>query len=153
MRLLKNKNGMAYILTCVIVLLAMIMISVLFQFRTVCAVIETQTDAIQTKIDSVIMKSAIENYDALKAGSEYTRLIDYVKLEQDAYAELGFTSTSLESLERSEYTMYRPHVTAITENGFGVRVTYDLSVPFVALGHKVADITIPVTLTGRFTEK
>ena len=60
MKALRNKNGMAYVLTCVIVLVAMMMVSVLFQYRCVYSVINTQRDAAQTQLDSVVMKSAVE---------------------------------------------------------------------------------------------
>ena len=59
MKALRNKNGMAYVLTCVIVLTAMMMVSVLVQYRYVYSVIDTQRDAAQTQLDSVVMKSAV----------------------------------------------------------------------------------------------
>ena len=99
MRVLRNKKGMAYLLTCVIVLTAMMMVSVLFQYRYVYSAIREQRDEAQMQLDSVILKSAMENYDALKRGSTYREYIDYAKLEQDAYAALGFADTDAEWLE------------------------------------------------------
>ena len=113
MKALRNKNGMAYVLTCVIVLVAMMMVSVLFQYRYVYSVIDTQRDAAQTQLDSVVMKSAVENYDALKQGRNYPSLIDYTKLEQDAYAALGFSKTDTEALEEDLYTVNRPQITTM----------------------------------------
>ena len=84
MKALRNKKGMAYVLTCVLVMVGMMMVSVLFQYRYVYSVIDTQRDAAQTQLDSVVMKSAVENYDALKQGRNYPSLIDYTKLDQDA---------------------------------------------------------------------
>lgn len=153
MKALKNKNGMAYVLTCVIVLIAMMMVSVLFQYRYVYSVIDTQRDAAQTKLNSVVMKSAVENYDALKQGRNYPSLIDYTKLEQDAYAALGFSDTDTEVLEEDLYTVSRPQITSITEGGFGLSVTYDLVIPFEVLGQSYGEITVPIILTSKFTEK
>ena len=153
MKALRNKNGMAYVLTCVIVLTAMMMVSVLFQYRYVYSVIDTQRDAAQTQLDSVVMKSAVENYDALKQGCNYQTFIDYVKLEQDAYAALGFSETDTEALEEDLYTLNRPQITTITEGGFGLTVTYDLVIPFEVLGQTYGEITVPITLTSKFTEK
>ena len=153
MRVLRNKNGMAYVLTCVIVLVAMMMVSVQFQYRYVYSVIDTQRDAAQTQLDSVVMKSAVENYDALKQGRNYPSLIDYTKLEQDAYAALGFSETDTEALEEDLYTLNRPQITTITEGGFGLSVTYDLLIPFEVLGQSFGEITVPITLTSKFTEK
>ena len=153
MKALRNKNGMAYILTCVIVLTAMMMVSVLFQYRYVYSVIDTQRDAAQMKLNSVVMKSAVENYDALKQGRNYKCLIDYTKLEQDAYAALGFSDADTEVLEEDLYTVSRPQITTITEGGFGLTVTYDLVIPFEVLGQSYGEITVPITLTSKFTEK
>ena len=153
MKALRNKNGMAYVLTCVIVLTAMMMVSVLFQYRHVYSVIDTQRDAAQTQLDSVVMKSAVENYDALKQGCNYQTFIDYVKLEQDAYAALGFSETDTEALEEDIYTVNRPQITTITEGGFGLTVTYDVVIPFEVLGQTYGEITVPITLTSKFTEK
>ena len=153
MKALRNKNGMAYVLTCVIVFTAMMMVSVLFQYRHVYSVIDTQRDAAQTQLDSVVMKSAVENYDALKQGCNYQTFIDYAKLEQDAYAALGFSETDTEALEEDIYTVNRPQITTITEGGFGLSVTYDLVIPFEVLGQTYGEITVPITLTSKFTEK
>ena len=153
MRALRNQNGMAYVLNCAIVLTAMLMVSVLFQYRYVYSVIDTQRDAAQTQLDSVVMKSAVENYDALKQGCNYQTFIDYAKLEQDAYAALGFSETDTEALEEDIYTVNRPQITTITEGGFGLTVTYDLLIPFEVLGQTYGEITVPITLTSKFTEK
>ena len=99
MRVLQNKRGMAYVLTCVIVLVVMMLLSVLFQYRYVYSAIREQRDEAQMQLDSVILKSAMENYDALKRGSTYREYIDYAKLEQDAYVALGFADTDAEWLE------------------------------------------------------
>lgn len=153
MKALRNKNGMAYVLTCVIVLIAMMMVSVLFQYRYLYSVIDTQRDAAQMELDSVVMKSAVENYDALKQGRNYPSLIDYAKLEQDAYAALGFFDMDTEVLEEDLYTVSHPQITTITEGGFGLSVTYDLVIPFEVLGQSYGEITVPITLTSKFTEK
>ena len=153
MKALRNKNGMAYVLTCVIVLVAMMMVSVLFQYRYVYSVIDTQRDTAQTQLDSVVMKSAVENYDALKRGSTYRGYIDYAKLGQDAYVALGFADTDAEWLEEHPYIMSRPQITPITEGGFGLTVTYNLEINFFVLGEDYGKITVPITLTSKYTEK
>ena len=101
MKILNNKRGMAYVLTCVIVLVAMMMLSVLFRFANILSVIRTQKDSVQMQLDSIVVKSAVENYDALKQGNVYGSYIDYTKLEQDAYDVLDFFNADTESVEDS----------------------------------------------------
>ena len=153
MKILNNKRGMAYVLTCVIVLVAMMMLSVLFRFVNILSVIRTQKDSVQMQLDSIVVKSAVENYDALKQGNVYGSYIDYTKLEQDAYAALGFSNADTESVEDVLYTMNRPQITSIAKGGFGLLVTYDLVIPFEIWGQNYGNITVPITLTSKFTEK
>lgn len=153
MKIFNNKRGMAYVLTCVIVLVAMMMLSVLFRFVNILSVIRTQKDSVQMQLDSIVVKSAVENYDALKQGNVYGSYIDYTKLEQDAYAALGFSNADTESVEDVLYTMNRPQITTIAEGGFGLLVTYDLVIPFEIWGQNYGTITVPITLTSKFTEK
>ena len=153
MRVLQNKRGMAYVLTCVIVLVVMMLLSVLFQYRYVYSAIREQRDEAQMQLDSVILKSAMENYDALKRGSTYREYIDYAKLEQDAYVALGFADTDAEWLEEHPYIMSRPQIAPITEGGFGLTVTYNLEIDFFVLGEDYGKITVPITLTSKYTEK
>lgn len=153
MKIFNNKRGMAYVLTCVIVLIAMMMLSVLFRFANILSVIRTQKDSVQMQLDSVVVKSAVENYDALKQGNVYGSYIDYTKLEQDAYAALGFFNADTESVEDSLYTMNRPQIISIAEGGFGLLVTYDLVIPFEIWGQNYGTFTVPITLTSKFTEK
>lgn len=153
MKILNNKRGMAYVLTCVIVLVAMMMLSVLFHFAHVLSVIHTQKDSMQMKLDSVVIKSAVKNYDALKQGTVYDIYIDYTGIEQEAYVALGFSNADTESVEDVLYTMNRPQITTIAEGGFGLSVTYNLVVPFEIWGQNYGNITVPITLTSKFTEK
>ena len=149
MKALKNKKGMAYVLTCVLVMVGMMMVSVLFQYRYVRSIVMTQKEAAQMELDSVILKSAVEHYDALKQGSAYQGYINYTKLEQDAYDALGFDDTD----EDQKYRLQNPQITPITEGGFGLTVTYDLVILFYALGENYGNITVPVTVSSQFTEK
>ena len=126
MKALKNNRGMAYVLTCVLVMVGMMMVSVLFQYRYVRSIVTTQKEAAQMELDSVILKSAVEHYDAL-----------------------GFDETN----EDRAYILTNPQITQLTEGGFGLTVTYDLVIPFYALGENYGNITVPVTVSSQFTEK
>ena len=77
----------------------------------------------------------------------------YAKLEQDAYVALGFADTDAEWLEEHPYIMSRPQITPITEGGFGLTVTYNLEIDFFVLGEDYGKITVPITLTSKYTEK
>lgn len=153
MKILKNKNGFSYIMVCVIVLIAMMLLSIGIQYRYMFYLVETQRDEVQTELDSLVMKSAIEYYDALKQGEVYGDYIDYVKLVEDAYKTLGFSSPGIQQIEGTGYTMMRPQIEAVEDGGFGITASYELSLTFEAFGRKVADIPVSVKIMSRFTEK
>ena len=112
----------------------------------------------QLKMDSYITKQAIENYDAFKQGMPYQNYIDKNELVRGAYQTAGFGSGSLTSLKgenegKTIYTMARPTITAITGNEVGVKVAYELTIPFEAFGEKIADIRVPVEIVSKLSEK
>lgn len=152
MRVLRNKNGMAYVLTCVILLVAMMLGSLLLQYAQIVSAVEAQKKDAQIKLDSVILKSAMENYDALKQGSLYPSQLDFAKLEQDAYVALGFGENGA-TVRDGIFTVREPQITSFCEGGFGLNVKYELEFPFLVLGEDFGNVTIPVTLTSKFREK
>ena len=112
----------------------------------------------QLKMDSYITKQAIENYDAFKQGMPYQHYIDKNELVRGAYQTAGFGNSSLTSLKEENegktiYTMARPTITAITGNEVGVKVAYELTIPFEAFGEKIADIRVPVEIVSKLSEK
>ena len=153
MKILKNKNGFSYIITCVILLLAMMLLSIGIRYRHLFYLVETQKNEVQTELDSLVMKSAIEYYDALKQGEVYGNYIDHTKLVEDAYKTLGFSSSATQKIEGTGYTMMRPQIEAVKDGGFGITVSYELSLTFELFGRKAADIPVSVTIMSRFTEK
>ena len=153
MRIMKNKNGMAYVLTCAVTVVIMMLLAVLFQYRFLASVVRTQREEAQMKLDSVVMKSAVENYDALKQGIAYGDHIDYEKMVRDAYDALGFSDGDTELPEARFFTLVRPQITAIQNGGFGLVASYELILPFEILGESYGEITVPITLTSKFTEK
>ena len=152
MRVFQNKKGMAYVLTCVILLIAMTVGALLLQYAQILSAVEAQRKDAQIKLDAVILKSAMESYDVLKQGSLYPSQLDFPKLEQDAYVALGFGENG-ETVRDGIFTVREPQITSFCEEGFGLTVQYELEFPFLVLGEDFGNVTIPVTLTSKFREK
>ena len=152
MKALKNKNGFSYIFICVITIFVAMVIFAGLQYNLVLYTVKSQQSDVQLKLDSLIMKSAVENYDALKQGERYRDYIDKEKLVQDVYEALGF-SLNTESIDIDGCTMTRPEIQAIEENGYGVKVSYELTVPFEMSDHTFIDITVPVELCSQYKER
>ncbi len=154
---LNNKRGVSYVLTCVMVLVVVMLVFISIQYTLVYHVAREQRNQTQLLMDGYITRFAIENYDALKQGDAWDRYIDDSELTGGAYTEMGFRETAVPG--RNEYRdlgdcfMYRPTITPLDGDSFGVTVTYEVLIPFDALGRRVATIRVPVTVISKYTER
>jgi len=158
LKVLKDKSGFSYILTCVMILFVVMLIFALLQYQYIYHTASEQRDSVQLEIDSYITKKAMTCYDALKQGESYEKYIDNTGIVEGAYDLLGFSSNNTQEFKEISgtdivYTMSRPEVYSLINGSFGVRVKYMLTIPFELFGHKVADIQVPVELVSKFTEK
>ena len=142
MKMLRNKKGFSYILTCVLVLAVVMMIAVSVQYSLVF---------------SLVTKYAVEQYDALKQGEAYASHIDRTQLVRRAYGTLGFADAGITEKTVSKgdasYIVSRPEITAADSGSISVTVRYTLTVPFRAFGRVVAEIPIPVEINAMLNEK
>ena len=157
MNTLKNRNAFSYILICVVILVLVMFIAVAMQYAFVYHIANTQKADTQLLLDGYVTKYAIEKYDALKQGASYEAFIERESLVSGAYTLLGFNKTGVESSISysgiKEYTMTKPTISATSDDSFGVTLKYTLKIPFEAFGNKIADITVPVEIVSKYTER
>lgn len=152
------KDGFSYILTCVLILAFVMGVFVSMQYAYVFHIAREQRNETQLKLDSFITKQAISNYDAFKQGEPYQQYIDNQALVDGAYSVLGFPRMitleyKVTQNEKAVYTMSRPEINRLAGNSVGVYVKYTLTIPFEVFGRTVANITVPVEIVSRLTEK
>lgn len=152
---LSNKNGFSYIPVCIFTLIVVMVIGILMQYAFIYHVAREQRDEVQLLLDSYVTKEAIEYYDAFKQGKPYREYIDENELVDGAYSKIGFPRESITEYTPSDrrYVMYRPSITPLSGNSVGVNVSYTLSIPFELWGRRIADITIPVEIVSKLTER
>ncbi len=152
---LKSKGGFSYIPVCIFTLVVAMVIGMLMQYAFIYHVAREQRDEIQLSLDSYVTKEAIEYYDAFKQGKPYRDYIDENELVSGAYSKIGFPRGSNTEYTPSDnsYVMYRPTISPLSGNSVGVNVRYTLSIPFELWGRKIADITIPVEIVSKLTER
>lgn len=155
---LTNKNGFSYVLTCVIILITVMIVFVSLQYAFVYHIAMEQRNETQLKLDGYITRCAVENFDALKQGEAWGGHIDRNAIVDGAYTLLGFPRIiTLEYREPIEvpgkYVMSRPRISALAGDSFGVYVQYEITIPFEAFGRKIADITVPIEMVSRYTER
>ena len=152
MRILKDKSGLSYVLVCAIILIVSMMIFVCMQYSSVLIKIDSHKSETRLKLEACVMRSAIDNYDALKQGSVYYNYVDTDRLVEDAYSSLGF-SWDTAYIEDSGCVMTRPDIVVTADGGYGLSVSYELTVPFELLDRTVTEITVPVYIVAEYKER
>lgn len=151
---LSNKTGFSYILTCVIILITVMIVFISLQYAFVYHIAAEQKRETQLKLDGYITQCAVKNFDALKQGAAWDEFIDSMEMVDGAYDLLGFPDLRSEAIvAEGKYEMSRPDIYVLSGDCFGVRVRYEITVPFEAFGRKVADIVVPIEIQSRYTEK
>lgn len=158
MKILANKQGFSYVLTCAVILCIALLIFAVMQYGYIYHVVHEQQNYVQLQLDGYVTRQSIAYYDALKQGENYETYIDKAQLVSGAYTLLGFPQgITLEYREtvdsKTVYTMSRPEIYALTGGSVGLYVKYELTIPFELFGRKVADIRVPVEMVSKLTER
>ena len=146
MKILKDKSGVSYVLVCVIVLFASMLIYAGLEYNSVLSVVESQKQEVSFELDKVTAESARENI-------ENGATISTEDIEQRAFSTLGFYDTSIQIKDGIGYSMSRPSFSVITGTDISITAEYELTVPFRLLDAEVIDITVPVKVTAKYYER
>ena len=146
MRILKDKSGVSYILMCVIVLFASMLIYAGLEYNSVLSVVESQKQEVSFELDKVIAEVARESIeDGTQTSSE--------EIEQRAYSALGFYDTSMQIKDGNGYFMSRPSFSVIMGTDISVKAEYELNMPFRLLNAEIINVTVPVRVTAKYYER
>lgn len=152
-KVMNNKRGFSYIITCVIILIVVMIVFVTLQYAYVFHVAREQKNETQLKLDGYVTRCAIENYDALKQGNAWNEYIDRNELVAGAYSVLGITSEyNTPIVVAGKYDMSRPTILPLDEDAFGVVVQYEIKIPY-ELFNQAFSVTVPVEIVSRYTKK
>ena len=152
--ILLNKNGFSYVLICIIIIIAMMLVFIALQYAFVYHTIREQKNEFQLKLDSYITKCAMKEYDVLKQGDAWPDYMDWDEVVSGAYDTLGFVnSDNGKYIERENYSISYPSISTLEGDQFGVSVQYEISIPFEAFENKIADIIVPVEIVSRYAER
>ena len=155
MKMLRNKDGIAYIYVCIIVLFISVLLSVVVMYMGLMAQVQIQKRDIQQKLDSYVAEYATEAFNAIKQGESYESYIDYADFSRGVYPKLGFTSSSMTEYryDNGNCSMTKPTVTLLRGDGFGLTVKYTAIFPVQWNGKTYSDLEIPVTVSSYFKFK
>lgn len=160
-KVLRNNSGFSYILICVILWLAVMLLLAGLEYVAVVGRVKQEKVWLKQTADSVVTEYATRVYDAVKQGARYADALNPDALVSETYRALGFGDDNTERLTRIEGTeesrvvliLERPEITAVTADGFGVRVKCRVKLPFTVLGRTVSVPETVMEIESVFSKK
>ena len=151
---LRNKKGFSYVMTCVIILVVMMLVTIAMQYAYIYHIAREQQNETQLALDGYVTRFAVSRFDALKQGEAWDGYIDRDELVGGAYETLGFPQVGGGSVSvDGQYVMTRPTITPESSDAFGVRAVYELKIPFELFNREITEITVPITVVSQFKQK
>ena len=156
--MLKNKRGEGYILTCVLVLVCSMILSVFIMFVNAVNVVRTVRMNTITVLDSHVVRRSIDIYSSIKQGHDRTS-----SLEEDEYIEALMSFCTFERRGNDlynydedgneQYHISAPILGYTKDDCLKVSASYEVSVPIYFAGVKITDAVVPVTVESRLSER
>ena len=93
MKILRNRDGIAYIYVCIIVLFVSALLAVIVLYMGLMSQVQIQKREVQQKLDSYLAEYATKAFDAIKQGEPYESHIDYAEFKSGVYPKMGFPTS------------------------------------------------------------
>lgn len=156
--ILLSKKGDSYILTCAILMLLCVIMSVLMNFLATTSMAQAQRKNTEQILDRYVQVNSIWIHDHIKNEKDITS-----SLETAQYITMLKGQQQLTENQPNTYTAYakpgvvKYYITDIEMHYIAgeiahIRVTYNLHYPFVFLGHTFW-ITSPAEVQSRYNPK
>lgn len=157
-KIIKTKNGEGYIMICVLILIISMFIAVFLSFTSAVGIIKQTKRNSRIVLDNYIMQTAVENYDSIKNGSDYTEYLD-----NDTYIYNFSCFNSLDFYENrmycygadgeTDYYLTKPIMQFIEEKTMKVSVEYTVCIPLRFMGIKITTVSVPVKIVSKLSQK
>lgn len=155
---MRNKRGEGYILTCIIVLVVCMLLSVFITFATTVNMVRMTKRNSQIVLDSFVMENSILIYNSIKNGNDYTNelqtdvyidnLCSFCTFEENADYLYAYSSDGV-----LKYKLSRPEIFFSTEGELKIYTQYTVYIPVGFGGATVTMAQVPITVESKFNEK
>lgn len=160
-KVLRNNSGFSYILICVILWFTVMLLLAGLEYAAVVGRVKQEKTRLKQTADGVVTEYATRVYDAVKQGTRYADALNPDALVGETYRALGFGDDNIARLTRTEGTenprvvliLERPEITAVTADGFGVKVKCRVKMPFTVLGRTVSVPETVMEIESVFSKK
>lgn len=153
-----NKRGEGYIFPCVMIVILCMIMSVLIYFLCTASMIRSMKHNSEVVFDSYITKNAIEIYDSVKQGNDYTESIDSTEYVTDLCRFCTLEKRSIllynyDSNGKVKFYMTTPRISFVESKTLKIRVSYTMYVPIYFNGTRITTAIIPIEIKSSFMER
>ena len=156
--MLKNKRGDGYIQACVMILILCMLIAVCLTFVTTVNTIRVVERNARIVLDSFVMENSIIIYDSIKNGHDFTEAVDVsqfrIKLaDYNDLTKSGRYYYHYDTDGHLDYHITTPVLSMTQTNSLKIAANYTIAIPIYFAGVKVTQVSIPVTVESKWTDK
>ena len=156
--MLKNKRGDGYIQACVMILILCMLIAVCLTFVTTVNTIRVVERNARIVLDSFVMENSIIIYDSIKNGHDFTEAVDVSQFRANLaeYNNLRKTGAYYYHYYPDgdlDYRITTPVLSMTQTNSLKIAANYTITIPIYFAGVKVTQVSIPVTVESKWTDK
>ena len=156
--MLKNKRGDGYIQACVMILILCMLIAVCLTFVTTVNTIRVVERNARIVLDSFVMENSIIIYDSIKNGHDFTEAVDVSQFRANLaeYNNLRKTGAYYYHYYPDgdlDYRITAPVLSMTQTNSLKIAANYTITIPIYFAGVKVTQVSIPVTVESKWTDK
>lgn len=156
--MLKNKRGDGYIQACVMILILCLLIAVCLTFATTVNTIRVVERNVRIVLDSFVMENSIIIYDSIKNGHDFTEAVDVsqfrIKLaDYNDLTQSGQYYCHYDPDGNLDYRITASVLSMTQTNSLKIAANYTITIPLYFAGVKVTQVSIPVTVESKWTDK
>ena len=156
--MLKNKHGDGYIQACVMILILCMLIAVCLTFVTTVNTIRVVERNARIVLDSFVMENSLIIYDSIKNGHDFTEAVDVSQYRSKlaAYSDMVKSGSYYYHYDADgdlDYRISTPYLSMTQTNSLKIAASYTITIPLYFAGVKVTQVSIPVTVESKWTDK
>ncbi len=153
-----NKKAEGYIFPCVMIVILCMIFSLLIYFVCTVSMIRTTKENAEMVFDSYITENAIQIYNSIKQGNDYTDAIDNAEYVDEicrmcTLVRRGRLLYNYNNEGNIQFYITEPTIHFIRENSLKIQLSYTMYVPIRFNGVRVQTAVVPVVIQSNFMEK
>ncbi len=155
---MRNKRGEGYIMTCVLIIIICMLLSVFVTFFTAVNIVKTVERNSRVVLDSFVMENSIEIYDSIKNGNDETSTLDnskYVEALSEfcTFVKNGTRYYNYDQEGNGQYSISEPQMSFAVDTKLKVKIEYSVYIPIYFAGVQVSTAEVPLKVESDFNEK